>query len=374
MSRIEGVNTDPVEHNRVPVLSPDGRKLVWTKVRIDGFRMLMADLIHDAGGYRVENIRLLYPLPVTDSEDAEQWRHLGAWYEAKEFTDGGRTLIFSGTRDQGGNVDVYLLDLETGAITRVTTHPEWDEGAEASPDGRWFVFETTRAYDVLSVFANVPVPSYLDLSMVSPITRITLSGPLHALHEVYFIDRRGDRPGYIGQRLSRSEDGFAVRAAAHWSPDGTQVVWGELSYDTGHRRIRLLDFTARPPVMPLPVRDTPTPTWAPRLRDVRAAPLRVHRLLRGKHSGTVELSLQGVLIQGRFVATYMDYSDDGEHVLNGTMAVEVTSIDQSHLDANIQLSGQHRGFVAFDLSVNGTRPSGSLVSVRDGVRYEKRFD
>lgn len=137
---IQNISTPgELTHDRFPVLSPDGKKLVWTKVRYDGFHIVMGDLVRDDNGYHVENVRHLYPPTIIDENDPDQWARANAWYEAKSFTGGGRTLVFSATLSQAGNVDDFLLDLETGEITRITTHPEWDEGAEFSPDGLNFL-------------------------------------------------------------------------------------------------------------------------------------------------------------------------------------------------------------------------------------------
>ena len=47
--------------------------------------------------------------------------------------DGAR-LAF--TRAAGGTADIWIHDLQTGATTQVTTHPDYDENPEWMPDGR----------------------------------------------------------------------------------------------------------------------------------------------------------------------------------------------------------------------------------------------
>jgi WD40-like Beta Propeller Repeat len=105
-----------LDHDRWTMVTPDGRKLAWTKVWGDGFRIVMGALIRDTAGYHVEDVRWIYPPPLQEPIDPEQWAQAFAWYENKQFIDGGRTLVFAGTRDQGANIDGYRLDLTTGRV------------------------------------------------------------------------------------------------------------------------------------------------------------------------------------------------------------------------------------------------------------------
>jgi Tol biopolymer transport system component len=373
---VEGIRARqaPLEMDRWPIVSPDGRKICWTKVWPDGFRIVMGDLSAGEEKYRIENLRQVWPPPIEDEDDLQQWAQAYAWYENKSFTDGGRTLLFASSMGGSGNLDLFTLDLETKAIRRLTTHPEWDEGGEFSPDGRMFVFETTRAHEVLSVGANVPIPTFLDYVLVQPFTRITLFGPYQAHHEVYLLDRAGDCGSYSGQRLSRTESGFAVRNGPHWSPDGTKVIWGEVSYDDDARRLRLLTFPDRSPQTSQPIVRTPDPAWAPLLSDVRIRSPKIQTQLRGAHSGTVDLIHDGMIIKGNFSATYADYSDDGEHVLNGSIGIEIKAPAVAEIKVDINLAGTHRGWVKYDLSINNTDVRGTMASDYDGRKFDRTFE
>jgi len=371
---ITGVTTG-LEENRFPVLSPDEKKLVWTKVRTDGFHIVMGNLVTDTAGYHVEDVRLLYPPPMTNEEDPEQWGWAGAWYEAKSFTDGGKSLFFSGSRDQGGNLDGYLLDLETGVVIRVTNHPEWDEGGQFSPDGQWLVFETTRAHDVLSVVATVPIPPFVDFALVLPVTNITLSGPMFAPHEPYLLDRTGDRGKYFGQRLSAAGDeGWAIRGAVYWHHDGTKVVWGELLNPTeDDTRIRIATLVSRHPVASLPVRPTPTPQWAPLMEDVPPRADKIRKTLRGKSFGSAVLDIDGTILSGTFTMSFNNYSWDGQNILNGMMKISVPVLGKAQWSGDIRLSGCHTGFVKIDMDIDKKTVKGRMVSEMDGVKHEKTF-
>jgi hypothetical protein len=385
----EGVETSNDLQNRVVTLSPDGTKLAWTKIWADGYRIVMGELVHDAGSYRVQSVHLVYPPPIAlGSEDADEWARAGAWYEAKCFTDGGTTLVFTGTRDHGGNIDVYTLDLVDGSVQRLTRHPDWDEEVEFSRDGKWFVVNSTRAHNILAPMANVPQPAFLTYATVHLLVRLGVDGDLYAPHEPYLFDRFGERGDYGGQRLgTHGGAGWAERGGPRWHPDGTQVVWTELlepgwteglgdiaiSNDRGASRMMLGTFTDRTPVAPQAVVSTPIPAWSVPIEQV--AP-RGDVLLRldGKYSGSVELDLKGLLIAGSTRAIYDNYSWDGEHVLDGTMATTSAGLDSGRIETQLQLSGEHSGFVDVDLIIDGPDAVGHIRSEYDGLLLEQLFD
>lgn len=370
--RIDGVKTAELTHDRFPVLSPDGRKLVWTKVRLDGFHIVMGDLVRDANGYRVENLRHLYPPPVPPGAGLEDWARAHAWYEAKSFTDGGRTLVFAGTRDEAANVDIYLLDLLSGSVTRVTRHPEWDETAEFSPDGRWLAFESTRAHVVLRLLSLLRMPPLVDFAAVLPITNITLTGPLFATHEPFLLDRGGDRGEYFGQRLSNEGDaGWATRDGVRWHPDGTLLAWGAVLgpsiQDTHIGFARLGARRAQPAPFAASV---PEPVWAPWLRDVSLRPNQIEESLPGPFGGSARLSVDGTLVAGRFRMDFVDLSVVPGEALNGSLAIQLSASDVARIDAEVRLAGAAKGFLDVALEIAGNRARGHLRVQRGREQYQ----
>jgi TolB protein len=61
---------------------------------------------------------------------------------APRFSPDGRTVVFSLV--QGGNTDIYTLDLGTGRRNRLTSAPSIETAPSFSPDGREIVFESDR--------------------------------------------------------------------------------------------------------------------------------------------------------------------------------------------------------------------------------------
>jgi Tol biopolymer transport system component len=100
--------------------SPDGNYLAAFARRDEGRDLLLFDVL--AGG-----IARIIPMQV------EQQVGL-AW------SPDGKTIAFSG--NQGGAFDLYLLDLETEQLTRLTDDSVFDGSPAFSPDGRSLVFSS----------------------------------------------------------------------------------------------------------------------------------------------------------------------------------------------------------------------------------------
>jgi TolB protein len=62
---------------------------------------------------------------------------------APRYSPDGRTVIFSLT--EGGNTDIYSLDVGSGALRRLTNTPSIETAPSFSPDGSQIVFESDRA-------------------------------------------------------------------------------------------------------------------------------------------------------------------------------------------------------------------------------------
>ncbi|MCX8071826.1 MAG: hypothetical protein N3C12_05175 [Candidatus Binatia bacterium] len=368
---IQGVKTAEITHDRFPVLSPDGKRLVWTKVRLDGFHIVSGELVRDSAGYRVENVRHLYPPAIAGEGDLAAWSRAHAWYEAKSFTDDGKTLVFSATRDEAANVDIYLLDLATGEVTRVTRHPEWDETAEFSPDGRWLAFESTRAHVVLRLLSLLRMPPLVDFAAVLPITNITLTGPLFATHEPYLLDRLGDRGAYTGQRLSREGDeGWATRDGVRWHPDGTLLAWGAVLGPTiRDTHIGLARLLSRPPLRSRPSPVSVDPAWAPLLRDVPLRASKIDRVLSGPYGGAARLVVDGSLVTGTFAMELNGLSLFPRERLDGRLAVELATSDTARIEGDVRLSGGTAGFLDVQLKITGTEAHGHVRVQRGAESY-----
>lgn len=62
---------------------------------------------------------------------------------APRFAPDGRTVVFS--LSKGGNTDLYAMNVDTGAQTRLTSAPSIETAPSFSPDGSQIVFESDRS-------------------------------------------------------------------------------------------------------------------------------------------------------------------------------------------------------------------------------------
>ncbi len=115
----------------------------------------------------------------------------------------GRFLLFDGVRPPRRNHDIYVQELETGAIARLTDAHGYDSDARWSPDGESIVFHSDRDSDpgLLQVF--------------------TMTAD--------------------GTEVRQLTVGIPVSAYPSWSPNGQCIVY--TSESEGNRDVWLMDRT-----------------------------------------------------------------------------------------------------------------------------------
>jgi len=58
--------------------------------------------------------------------------------------EAGEKVLFVSDRDEPGNYDLYVIDVDTQAVRRLTTDPAIDNHPDLSPDGSKVVWSSTR--------------------------------------------------------------------------------------------------------------------------------------------------------------------------------------------------------------------------------------
>lgn len=106
-----------------PRFSPDGRSIIYTG--------------YESGFPRVTLIDVA----------TLQKRTIGGLDQnmsfAPRFSPDGRRVVYSA--ESAGNTDIYMLDLDSGATTRLTSAPSIETAPSFSPDGSRIVFESDRS-------------------------------------------------------------------------------------------------------------------------------------------------------------------------------------------------------------------------------------
>ncbi|KAI9162776.1 saponin hydrolase precursor [Paramyrothecium foliicola] len=344
--------------------------------------------------------------------------------ELRGFSGAGEEILYIGYSTESTNIDVFAVHVITGAVRRLTSHPEYVDPLAFSHDNEWFVAMDTRGSDRQMWMSGMRwVPPVIDLVAVTAASSTRNNGPRRFFQPI-LIDRYGDRGDYFGQTINTAGDGsngsvndpnWNGRADPAFSPDGTRIVyWQALvvppscggvnplqcpeSTAQGGREYRLMiaHLRSRQPKPPAPIFEIPNQIpWAtpfpPGASPPSPKPLQPgNYTLQGKISGAAGVSLiagsSGPYGIGSVSVTYKDYSDEEGYVLNGFEEVTVTIIPPDFWNnfvdwkSDIVQSGvvnatkktSNGGFhLQIDALTNVFNATGTLTTTIDGVVYKQ---
>lgn len=210
--------TTPGGTNYRPYWSHEERRLLWTQAwwRSDqeNFRWAVhvADYVDDANGGHLENQRTINPRDT-------------AFYESAEWDYDDSKVLFSSTRSNSGNYELYRHDLATGAEERLTNHPEIDISGHPSPDGRFIAFTSSRDdhsawswYTDASWDLNIP-PLVDNFAIITANTAIAWIQPVNPQGtDIYLMKRDGSGVTRITEWENQVGGGMP-----NWAPDGCHI-------------------------------------------------------------------------------------------------------------------------------------------------------
>ncbi len=160
----------------------------------------------------------------------------------------GAKVAFASNRD--GSWDLYILTLESGAITRVTDLPEYESAPSWSPDNQWLACE---------IYQN----DNLDIAIISlvdgqqrpiPVTEDPASDHSPAWapdgRHIAFVSNRGgdsdiwlanlDRTG-AERYTNLSHTVFSAESHPVWTRDGSKLAWAATAQNIGFSGIYAWD-------------------------------------------------------------------------------------------------------------------------------------
>ena len=341
--------------------------------------------------------------------------------EFRGFTGSGKEVTYVGNPVESCNIDLFAADLTTGKVRRLTSHPEYTDPIDVSPDDKWQVILDTRGTGRQMFLAGLRgIPPVTDMASVT-VTASTRNNGARRFFEPWLLDHDGDRGTYFGQKINAAGDGspgsindpnWNAGADPRWSPDGTRIVYFQNlvqapacgggnplpcpnSTEQGGRtsRVMLAHLTSRQPVkveVVEPISDEIpwcTPYTPGDKMPERSYPSAGNYTLKGKKSGFASVSIAyghnnpSIMTVG---VTYHNYSDGGLSFISGSEEVTSTplSVTLNRVDwfSDIVSTGEQKGtkktgpggfHLEIDAMTNIFNANGTITTTVDGEVFKQ---
>jgi hypothetical protein len=358
---------DPQREMRI---SPDGKYVLFSQIQLGqtgnftavpvvGRLVRTTNAATGAAEYQIEDARVIFPVG-----------------EAKQWTPDGRGVIITGGQYEMGNVDNVLVDLATGAVTRLTANLDYDEDIDMSPNGQWIAVGSTRTYDALTPMTRIVRPPFLPAQIQGAVyeayrgsgssTNVSNQEWLVAIED----ELKGENgiPLFIDDDPNTPEDegdNYNARSMASWNADGTAVAFWEAqaaplgSPSPGVSRLVIANLKYTTSVGPVEGDlVTPHPTWAPKLSEsvpttVALPPVGTHA---GAGGGTATITeVPDPTNSGATLRTvvYNNYVNVDGLILNGSESTSATASQNTiRYTADITVTGTQTGYLRGDVTIN----------------------
>jgi hypothetical protein len=345
--------------------------------------------------------------------------------ELRGFSGAGDEILYIGSSWESSNIDVFAVHVVTGAVRRLTSHPDYTDPIAFSHDNKWFVVMDTRATERQMWMAGMRwLPPLVDIVAVT-VASSTRNNYDRRFFQPILIDRGGDRGAYFGQQVnagggdgsngSVNDPNWNGRADPAFSRDGTKIVYWQalvvspacgganplpcpVSTAQGGRtyRVMLARLTSRKPAKPAPVFDVPEHIpWATPFPPGSQLPARYQLLpgnytIRGRISGAADVVLgEDPTAAGRIGSvsvTYANYSDERGYVVNGHEQVSLEILlpdvwnNLVHWYSDLVQTGVVQAtkktspgglHLQINAMTNILQANGTLTTTIDGIEYKQ---
>ncbi|KAM0321857.1 hypothetical protein ACHAQA_009862 [Verticillium albo-atrum] len=162
--------------------------------------------------YDVQNVTLLFdpediaPISVDGNELFLNPQDITVG-ELRGFTGRGHEVLHIGSPIEAGNTDVFSVQLRTGKVKRLTSHPEYVEPFDISADDEWAVILDTRVgsrHMFLASMQGIPPVTNIVSSFVT--TGVRNNGP-RRFFQACLLQKYGDRGDYYDQQINGAGTG-----------------------------------------------------------------------------------------------------------------------------------------------------------------------
>jgi TolB protein len=143
----------------------------------------------------------------------------------------GQTIAFASNR--GGYWDIYLMDLDTGSVTRLSDTLQYDGAPAWSPDGQWLVYETYIDDNLEIQIQSVATPADAYLLTNDPGADFSPAWSPQGRQIAFISNQSGENEVWLAD-LDKSEEQRFYNLSQNpnskethpaWSPDGTSLLW-----------------------------------------------------------------------------------------------------------------------------------------------------
>lgn len=159
----------------------------------------------------------------------------------------GKSLAFVSNRT--GYWDIYVLELSSGRVTRLTDTLEYDGMPNWSPDGQWIVHETYLEENLELVIHSASDPTAAPIRLTNHAAADYEPAWSPQGREVAFVSTRSGEPEIWVADLNQVDESLFKNISLSpeisqghpaWSPDGSKLAWAAVQ--AGYHSLVIMDM------------------------------------------------------------------------------------------------------------------------------------